>query len=111
MSKIPVFELWLETEIGDPIDQPANRPDRNFCNIKITLDNGRQYALNVWTFDFVPLARIQYPYDHESSTKLEKYLFPPDLLVERLDRETLEEIVKTMLVNDEMSDEWLCKDE
>ena len=60
------FELWLETEIGDPL-RPANRPQQNFCNINITFDDGRFYALNVWTFDFLPLARFPYPYAYETT--------------------------------------------
>lgn len=50
---VPDFELWLETELGDP-NQPANSPTENFCNINVTLPDGRRYALNIWTFDFLP---------------------------------------------------------
>lgn len=106
----PNFSLWLEVECGEPLDQPANRPTQNFCNIKIWLDNNRTYALNVWTFDFLPLAR--YPsYKVVPNVELEKYLLPPDLFVERLDRPTIEAVVRELLINDEMKDEWLCSEE
>jgi hypothetical protein len=102
----PSFELWLETEEGDPT-QPANSQTENFCNIHVTLADGRRYALNVWTFDFLPLARYPWPYK-VTSQELAKYVHPPDLFVERLDRSTIEAVVAELLENQEMKSDWLC---
>ena len=103
----PSFDLWLEFEIGSP-NEPANRPTENFCNIQVTLDDNRTYALNVWTFDFLPLARYPWPYSVDTSAELSKYLLPPDLFVERLDRPTIEAVIRELLANNEMKSEWLC---
>lgn len=83
------FELWLETETSEPKDQPANRLHQNFCNITVTLNDGSRYALNVWTFDFLPLARFPWPYDASEDTQPANYVLPLDLFVECLDRELL----------------------
>lgn len=105
------FDLWLETEIGEPLDQVANRPTENFCNISVTLEDGRRYALNIWTFDFLPLARFEWPYEAKSGALPSLYLLPPDLFVERLDRQTIEKIISEMIEKEEMQEQWLCEDE
>ena len=107
---IPKFDLWLEVETGDPLDQPANRPNENFSIIEVKLQDGRRYALNVWTFDFLTLARYPWPYEIDESKEPAKYLFPPDLFVEKLERNTIESIITQLLKNGEMKEEWLCKD-
>ena len=104
---VPYFELWLETELGDP-DLPANSPTENFCNINITFPDGRRYALNIWTFDFLPLARYDWPYDIREGQEPAKYVFPPDLFVERLDRATIETVIIELLTTDSMNSDWLC---
>jgi hypothetical protein len=101
------FELWLETELGDPI-QVANRPTQNFCNISVTLTDGRHYAMNVWTFDFLQLARFPFPHEPIEGQKPATYLLPPDLFVDRLDRSTIELVIIELLKNDAMKPEWLC---
>jgi hypothetical protein len=105
------FELWLEFEIGDPGDQPANRATENFANIVITLPDGRRYCLNVWTFDFLPLARYSWPYEKNHGEIPAKYVIPPDLFVERLDRTTIQAAVADMLAAGDLRTEWLCADE
>jgi hypothetical protein len=110
-EKATEFDLWLETETGDPLDQPANRPYENFANIGVKIQDGRRYSLNVWTFDFLPLARYPWPYEIDGSQEPASYLLPPDLFVERLDRPTVEDVIKQLLENNEMKDEWLCNDE
>ncbi len=110
-KSIPDYKLWIETEMGDPIDQPANRPTRNFCNIQIILEDGPIYALNLWTFDFLPLARLNWPYDENSGKAAASYVLPPDLFVERLDRPTIEKVVDSLFLNNEMRDSWLCQEE
>ena len=104
------FELWLETEAGDP-DQPANRPRENFCNITVATDDGRRYALNVWTFDFLPLARYPWPHDPHQGAPPARYVLPPDLFVESLDREVIEGVVAELLGSGQMRDAWLTMDE
>ncbi len=91
------FELWLETETGEPLDQPANRSNQNFCNALVTLPDGRKFALNIWTFDFLPLARLEWPYE-ESDSAPAPYLLAPDLFVESLDRKTVEGCIREMIV-------------
>ncbi len=107
MSK---FELWLELETGEPLDQEANRPTENFCNISVSLEDGRRFALNVWTFDFLPLARFEFPYAPSYDAAPSLYVLPPDLFVERLDRKTIEKVISEMIDKDEMQDRWLCVD-
>ena len=104
------FHLWLETEDGPDPEQPANRSTENFCNISVTLDDGRRYALNVWTFDFLPLARIGWPYEKNSESVPSLYVLPPDLFVERLEREIIEKAISEMIEKNEMQVEWLCID-
>lgn len=96
------FELWLETELGDS-NQPANSPTENFCNINVTLPDGRRYAMNVWTFDFLPFARYDWPYEIVTGQEPAKYVLPPDLFVERLDRSTIEAVIVQLLANNEMN--------
>jgi hypothetical protein len=102
---VPRFDLWLEVEIGEK-DDPANRPTENFCNVAVECEDGRRYALNVWTFDFLPIARFDWPYDPRQDEPA-KYLLPPDLFVERLDRESFEEIFTQLFKNGEMKDKWI----
>ena len=103
------FELWLEFEIGDPVDQPANSSTENFANIMITLSDGRRYSLNVWTFDFLQLVRYPWPYEKDANAVPAKYVIPPDLFVERLDRITIQAVVSDMLEAGELRPEWLVR--
>ena len=108
MSTPPAFTLWLEwEEVGGPPDHPAIRPQQNFGNVAITLADGRRYALNVWTFDFVPLARWPWPYEPQAGGRPALYVIPPDLMVERLDRPTMEAVVSEMLKEGDLREEWL----
>lgn len=101
------FELWLEIESGEPKDQPANRSYENFCNVEVTLTDGRRYALNVWTFDFLPLARLPWPYEANDDAQLAEYVFPPDLFVARLERGVIHRVITELLATDQMKKEWL----
>ncbi len=107
----PQFDLWLETEIGEPLDQQANRPQQNFCNINVTLGDGRKYALNVWTFDFLPLARFPWPYVSNSDNNPANYVLPPDLFVASLTREVITDVISQLIASGEMKDEWLVEPE
>jgi hypothetical protein len=103
---IPDFELWLEFEIGES-NQIDNRPTENFGNINVTLPDGRRYALNIWTFDFLPFARYDWPYEIIEGQEPAKYVLPPDLFVERLDRMTIETVITELLATDSMNPNWL----
>ena len=59
MEIAPEFELWLEFEHAT---QPPGDPNDDFCNVKVKLPDGRNYALNVWTFGFFNRARYPWPY-------------------------------------------------
>ena len=111
MKQIPKYTLWLEVETGEPLDQPANRPTENFCNIRISTEDGVCYCLNVWTFDFLPLARYEWPYQRREEDRPSLYVIPPDLFVKRLDRETVTKVCDELFENGEMKEEWICIDD
>jgi hypothetical protein len=99
------FELWLEFEHTQP---PAGHdPADDFANVKVRLPDGRRFALNVWTFRFLHRARFPWPYEMNAGLPAE-YVVAPDLFVERLDRPTLERVVRELLAHGEMKEEWLC---
>ena len=101
------FDLWLETETGEPRDQPANRPTEKFCNAVVTLPDSRRFAINIWTFDFLPLARLPWPFeDRHASPAL--YVIAPDLFVESLDRLTIEKSIQELLKTGGLPNEWLA---
>ena len=104
------FELWIETELGDP-SQEGNRTRENFCNVAIKLPDGRRYALNVWTFDFLPLARLPWPHDGSQTGELANYLVSPDLFVTSLERPQLEQIVSELIEQGQLKEEWLCSED
>lgn len=101
----PDFELWLEFEHVAPA--PGDDPTDDFANVQVRLPDGRRYALNVWTFRFLRRARLPWPYEGAGGPPAE-YVLPPDLFVERLDRPTLERVVRRMLAEGEMDERWRC---
>jgi hypothetical protein len=105
MAEIPTFDLWLEFEHTEP--QPGDDPTDDFAIVQVRLPDGRNYALNVWTFKFLRRARFPWPYAETSGPPAE-YVVAPDLFVERLDRATLERAVRELLASGEMKAEWLC---
>jgi hypothetical protein len=101
------FTLWLEFEIWQP--QPEDDPEDDFFNMQIYLSTGEKYALNVWTFKRYEGIREQNR--HSGEVLGGKYLIPPDLLVQRLNRKLVEDIVADMLYTHSLKDEWLAQDE
>ncbi len=103
------FTLWLEFELWRPMPEigpQANAfdPEDEFCNISITLATGERYALNVWTYNYLARARQD---DRATGDNLSgKYLLPPDLFVERLDRQLLEEVVADLIRSGGLRAEW-----
>ena len=91
-----------------PTQPPADDdPTDNFANIQVKLPDGRRYALNVWTFRFLHRARFPWPYEVTDDRPTE-YVVAPDLFVERLDRPTMERVVRELLAEEDMKAEWLC---
>ena len=83
------FDLWIETEhVDGPID--------DFCNVLVTLQTGEAYALNVWTFAFVEVAR-RHGEETASRDVADRYLLPPDLFVADLSRATIESVIQDLL--------------
>lgn len=115
------FVVWLEFE---ELDFAANRSGRqgwnshnDFCTIHVTLNDGRRYGLNVWTYAFLATA---IDYDEESGAQLGgTYQIPPDLLVRELTRECLEATIADLLkrgnletvLNPSIIDSSLAEDE
>ena len=96
------FSLWLEFEEWKP---PGDDESAPYFNMQVTLADGRVYALNVWITDAVP--RIVRSGDDGGSELSRRYAVGPDLLVERMDRELLEEVVSDLIRQGEMRDHWL----
>ena len=97
------FDLWLEFEHWQP--EADDDPEDDFFNMALRLPDGRAYALNVWTFRFLERARLD---DQQSGEALNgKYLLPPDLFVERLDRKLMEEIATDLIKRGQLLDDWL----
>ena len=74
----------------------------------VILSDGKKYALNVWTFKYLEQC-CHKAKDMDEFLK-GKYLLPPDLFVERLDRKLLEEIFAELIKDGYMKDEWLVNE-
>lgn len=92
----PPFSLWIETEhVADEI--------ADFCNVILTHDDGRQWALNVWTYDFLSTAIL----NRESWSKIDDmYTMPPDLIVDNLSRATLQSVLADVVAHDAAPAHW-----
>lgn len=94
------FTLWLEFEHWEP--SPLDDRSDDFFNMTVNTNDDRSCALDVWTFKFLKRTRKE---DQLSGDNLSgQYLKPPDLFVDREDRELLEEVVKHMIENDELEE-------
>lgn len=101
------YEIMLEWERGEPLDQPANAPCENFGNVEVKFTDGRRYALNVWTFDFLPLARYPWPYEPVANLEPASFVRPPDLFVDKLERRSIEATVRRLVEEGGLDDKWL----
>lgn len=97
------FDLWLEFEQW--IADGSENPQSDFFNAMVTLPTGEKYALNVWTFGYLEVARRNY--EETGDYLCGKYLPPPDLFVTRLDRSHIEEVIADLLKNGCLRAEWL----
>lgn len=97
------FDLWSEAEAtSDSVN--------GFCNILVTLNDGRRFALNVWTFSFFNRARSDGE-DHASAGLRNTYMLPPDLFVADLTRPTLEAVVEDLIDHGTLPDHCLVADD
>ncbi|MCH2232446.1 MAG: hypothetical protein MK105_19070 [Crocinitomicaceae bacterium] len=94
------FKLWLEFEEVDPGNWDI---ENEFTNIQIILEDGRRYALNVWTFRFFETS-IQLK--RETGENLNGlYQTPPDLFVKELTRDCIEKTISDLLEKGELEDQ------
>ena len=102
------FTLWLEFEAWS--DHACNEfdPEDEFINAIVTLADGRRYALNIWTYNNV---LTQVAHAKKANECFEgKYLIPPDLLVARIDRPSLEQVFSELIRLNQLKPEWEVKD-
>lgn len=100
------FDLWLEFEHWVPEERDDAEDD--FFNMQIVMHSGEKYALNVWTYKV--LSRIVDDCQKSGECLEGSYLLPPDLFVQRLDRDLLEQIVADLIANGELKKEWEVPD-
>lgn len=100
------FELWLEFEVWRSAGNEDDSAD-DFFNMQVTLEDGRKYALNVWTFGSFP--RLVAEAKSERQNLNGGYILPPDLFVDRMDRALLESVVEDLIHSGQMRDEWLIE--
>ncbi|KAF2331577.1 hypothetical protein [Flavobacterium nitrogenifigens] len=86
------FKLWLEFEEVDP---DKWQKDNDFCNIHVTMEDGRHYGINVWTYNFLTVALQSNKQARNNLNGL--YLIPPDLFVEELTRDCIEKTISDLL--------------
>ncbi len=85
MSRDQIREVWLEYE---HLAEGSDDEENDFCNVAATLEDGRRYAFNVWTYRFLATAESECRASGEHLAGL--YLPAPDLFVRNLKRQTIE---------------------
>lgn len=100
------FELWLEFEVWRSAGNEDDSAD-DFFNMQVTLEDGRKYALNVWTFGSFPRLVAEAKLERQNLNG--GYILPPDLFVDRMDRALLESVVQDLIHSGQMRDEWLIE--
>jgi hypothetical protein len=88
----PSFHLWLEFEQADPGSWDIHN---EFCNIHVTLPDGRQYGINVWTYAYFQTSIKEDIEEGEHLNGL--YQTPPDLFVKELTRDCIEKTITDLL--------------
>ena len=101
------FDLWLEFEHWRP--RKGDDPEDDFFTMQMTLPGGKTYALKVWTFKYLSRAvqECRSTGEHLGGS----YLPAPDLLVERLDRKLLEDVVADLIAVGGLSRQWEVQDQ
>ena len=101
------FTLWLEFEWWEP--HPDDDPETNFFIMQINISDGRRYGLNVWTYNYLAVARQN---DVSTGDHLNgAYLLPPDLFVTTLDRSHVAAVVTDLIQRDLLREEWRIPEE
>ena len=101
------FSLWLEFEAyADTYPGPDDDPECDFCNASITIDD-IVFGINIWTFGFVEYARSFDETSGEAKPEKARFLIPPDLLVDRLDRTTIEHAIHALLSQGSLPSHWI----
>jgi hypothetical protein len=95
-----VVALWLEFELFSDRD-----PECDTSGMEITLASGKRYRLSVWTFGYLQVFVTGCREEGEPYLG-GLYMVPPDLLVERMDRATIERVVNNLILEDELEAEW-----
>ena len=85
------FDLWLEFEELEGWEDKKC----DFANILVTLNDGRKYGINVWTYDYWNMAK------EEDETP---YVIPPDLFVAELTRECIKQSISKLLDQGELEE-------
>lgn len=93
----PISEIWLEFE--EWTKSPSEQR-RNFFNMKIRLRDGREYALNVWTLEYIQ--EVQDELREEQSL----FTLGPDIIVEVADRQTLEDVADRLVEGELLREDW-----
>lgn len=106
MREADAFSLWLEFEhYADGYPQPGDDPYCDFCNAEIR-SNGQSCGITVWTFGFIEYARRFDEFTGAEKTGIDRFLLPPDLLVEKLDRGLIEEAIAGLLGRSPWPAQW-----
>lgn len=71
------FKLWLEFEEVDPNSWDI---ENEFCNIRVDLEDGRHYGINVWTYKFLQTAVDE---DKKNRTKFTRTLSKASRLIRK----------------------------
>ncbi len=85
------FDLWLEFEETGGWEDLTN----DFANILVTLEDGRKYGINVWTFKYL---------DEAKKEEGDLFVVPPDLFVAELTRECIERTISKLLEEGELEE-------
>ena len=100
------FEMWLEFEDWAPGFDPG---DIDQFNMQIKLVDGRRYALDVWTYEGLEVARWEPEF--VSPELLGQYTVPANLLVSKVSRPFMERVVREMILRGSLSEEWRIPDD
>lgn len=103
---MPAFTLWLEFEHVDHSTKWDPKTEEfvkggdwdrknEACNMQVTLTDGRQYGMNVWTYQFLQTIIQLDIAQGENLNGL--YQCPPDLFVKELTRQCLEATIADLL--------------
>lgn len=86
------YSIWLEfEEYAPPLRNDTD--EDGYCNIAVTHDDGRHEGYNVWTIDFFR-DNVQNILDE---AEVDGYATLPDIIVSRLTREHITEVLKQIV--------------